>query len=75
MNLTIKNPKTGQWFELQFHTPESLATKNKIHPFFEKHRTLMPDDPRKQELFDKMVNMAGDQPFPPNIQRIIGLIL
>lgn len=38
MNLSVRPPGGGRRFELQFHTPDSLATKDPSHDLYEKSR-------------------------------------
>lgn len=38
LNTTWLDPRTGQLFELQFHTPESFAAKEATHPLYEAQR-------------------------------------
>jgi hypothetical protein len=48
----------GQVFELQFHTPESIAVKELVsHPLYEAMRDLSPSDPKYVEL-DTKINTA-----------------
>jgi len=75
VNLQIRDPKTRRWHELQFHTPESLVTAKKNHPIFEKQRRMSPIDEDYDELTQKMTDIVGASPVPPNITKIIGLIL
>ncbi len=39
INTTWREPRTGQLFEFQFHTAESLAAKEFEHPWYELQRT------------------------------------
>ena len=75
VNLQVKHPGSDRWYELQFHTSDSLSTKNKNHPYYEKQRKMSPDDPEYDELTAKMVEIVGASPLPPKITQLIGLIL
>jgi hypothetical protein len=35
INSTWRDPRSGTYFEVQFHTPESYAAKTESHPFYE----------------------------------------
>lgn len=43
VNSTWSDPATGQRFELQFHTPESLTAKEVAHPIYDLSRVADPD--------------------------------
>lgn len=75
VNLQVKHPGNGRWYELQFHTPDSLLTKAKNHPYYEKQRRIDVSDPEYQDLTDKMMDIVGRSPVPPKITQLIGLIL
>ena len=66
INSTWRDPESGQSFEVQVHTPESLAAKERTHPLYEEQRLLPPDDPRwaelerqQQEIFDMVPRPEG----------------
>ena len=66
VNAVLMAPNGTLW-ELQFHTPQSLATKDKTHTLYEEYR--LPSTPleRKQELFEKMAALWEDVPVPQGI--------
>ena len=75
VNLQVKHPSNGRLYELQFHTPDSLLTKEKNHPYYEKQRRTDLNDPEYEELTAKMIDIVAKSPLPPKINQIIGLIL
>lgn len=75
VNLQIREPRSGRWYELQLHTAESLAAKEPLHVLFEEYRTLDDSDPKKRELFERMVGQADKIPNPKGIGELLGLIL
>jgi DNA polymerase III epsilon subunit-like protein len=65
INVAVVHPD-GTRFELQFHTPQSVADKEKIHAIYEDYRTET--DPRKRFImYNRMVRMAEKigVPYPP----------
>ncbi|MCT7682431.1 MAG: hypothetical protein N4R97_02700 [Lactobacillus iners] len=72
VNTLVKDPH-GNIFELQFHTPQSVAIKeNELHKLYEEQRIL---DKRKdlekyQELKQKMVKLSDQIINPLGIERI-----
>ncbi len=65
LNSTWRDPHTGQTFEVQAHTPSSLAAKEHAHQLYEEQRVLAPSDPRFAELEAQMSKIFGDVPRPP----------
>jgi SPP1 gp7 family putative phage head morphogenesis protein len=62
VNAQVVSP-TGQMFELQFHTPKSLASKSKTHDLYKSIRNTR--DPIVIDRIDKeMVEIAKSVPFP-----------
>lgn len=57
VNSTWVDPATGQRFEMQFHTPESLAAKESTHPVYDFRRVA--DDGTAPE-FDALQNEVFD---------------
>ena len=65
INAKIKHPQ-GFEFEFQFHTPESLAMKERIHPLYEERRTS--SDPKKQfKLYARTVRLVNRLATPAGI--------
>ena len=59
----------GQMFEVQFHTPESLSTKEEIsHPLYTTLRSLDPNDQQAQGIRDQIDQAWSDtrQSPPPS---------
>ena len=62
VNTQVVSP-TGQKFELQFHTPKSLVSKNKTHDLYKGIRNTR--DPIVIDRIDKeMIAIAESVPFP-----------
>lgn len=74
VNAVLKHPKTGQMYELQFHTQGSLNLKDKNHPLYERHRRMRPDNPEKDSLNQQMIGNAESVELPDKIDRLSGLI-
>ena len=55
----------GQAFELQFHTPESFATKQATHEMYDEAREAATALERKQELNSIMSRISDEIPVPP----------
>jgi hypothetical protein len=67
VNTTWFDPATGQRFEMQFHTPESLAAKEVTHPIYDFSRVADPQmAPRFNELQNKVFDMV---PLPEGTTR------
>ena len=72
INVAVVHPD-GTRFELQFHTPQSVADKEKIHAIYEDYRTET--DPKKRFImYNRMVRMAEKigVPYPPEALLEIG---
>ena len=62
VNSTWLDPATGQRFEMQFHTPESLAAKEVTHPIYDFSRVA---DPQMSSRFNDLQNKVFDMvPVP-----------
>ena len=62
VNSTWMDPATGQRFEMQFHTPESLAAKEVTHPIYDFARVA---DPQLEPQFNQLQNKVFDMvPIP-----------
>lgn len=76
VNCTFEAPdKKGEFgghtkFELQFHTPESLEMKEKTHPDYKEMVNPETDPARRQELYEKMVELTDTLEFPANVDKI-----
>ena len=74
INVAVTHPD-GTKFELQFHTPQSVAEKEKIHLMYEDYRGST-DPKQRWELYQKMVEIANKigVPVPPEELLSIGEI-
>ena len=63
INMTVKHPK-GQVFEIQFHTPESLAMKSELHKLYEEWRDTKTKRPRRAEIERIMKDKWRTVPVP-----------
>jgi len=59
----------GLWWELQFHTPLSLATKSRTHPLYDVYRLSTTDPALRRELFAEMAALWFSIPIPAGILR------
>jgi len=57
----------GVVWELQFHTPASLAAKGDTHPLYEKMRLVGTPVAEKDVLFDEMVARWNEVPVPAGV--------
>ena len=62
--------KNGYEFELQFQTPASQAAKELKIPIYEERRKQGISSKKAKKLEQKMVDLAEQVPFPPDIERI-----
>jgi hypothetical protein len=74
INVAVIHPN-GTKFELQFHTPQSVADKEKIHAIYEDYRTET-NYLKRLVMYRKMVNLANKigVPIPPDELMEIGII-
>ena len=74
INVAVTHPD-GTKFELQFHTPQSVAEKDKIHAIYENYRTST-DPKARWIMYNRMVRMANKigVPIPPDELMEIGVI-
>ena len=69
INTNLTDP-TGQVFELQLHTPESLAVKEEMHKLYEEFRVLDPLSPKAADIQAQMAKMSKALKLPQEIERI-----
>lgn len=70
VNCQFETPD-GFKFELQFHTPESLALKeNELHKLYEEQRLPDTDPKRRAELVRRMIELSDGLATPPNIEEV-----
>lgn len=67
---TIVRIPIGEEIEIQYHTPESLETKEQQHKIYEAQRELSPFSIEYIELKYKMFDIAKDLEPPKNIENI-----
>jgi len=65
VNSTWRDPATGQLFEMQFHSPDSLAAKMQEHVLYEKRRLPDTSAERSAELMRKANEIVARGPIPP----------
>ena len=70
VNSQWRNPESDLRFELQFHTPESLAAKELTHPAYERIRSsdATAAERREARSFQRHVNAL--LPTPPGVEQI-----
>ena len=71
-NTVVENVSTGERFELQYHTPESIAIKEKIHPWYKEFQNLPKGTPRRLELFENMRAEWENYERPVNWENLLG---
>ena len=71
INCNFRDSTTNQVFELQFHTPSSLAMIDTVHPIYEATRVIMD---RSSDAYSagqaKMIDLWSSIPIPPNVNDI-----
>ncbi len=60
----------GQKFELQIHSKESMAVKNKLHPIYEKSRNMKEGSPERVALENQMRDISATLPMPKGIEEL-----
>jgi len=73
-NTVYVNSKTGQKFELQFHTRESLQRKEKVHKLYEEARVL-PKGPKRTQLYQQMEQMWEGFQNPTGYDGLEGVVM
>lgn len=66
-----KDPKTGQVFEVQFHTPESFDAKMRTHDLYNEIRLLPEGDPRRVELEAQQNAIFDAVPHPAGAETLV----
>lgn len=69
INVKLMSPQ-GQQIELQFHTPESLEVKEKMHSLYDDQKLTTKGSPEFLALSDEMMQMSKDLPVPPGIETV-----
>ena len=69
IHLDVVSPE-GQVFELQIHSPESMAIKNAAHILYEEARSVNTAPDRAKQLMEEMRTMWGELPMPKDIETL-----
>jgi preprotein translocase subunit YajC/co-chaperonin GroES (HSP10) len=70
INTNLTTPDGQHTFELQFHTPQSLAVKETNHKLYDVARLAQTPDAEKERLNAQMSTNAGEVPQPPGIESV-----
>ena len=70
INCNFRDSTTNQVFELQFHTPSSLAMIDAVHPIYEATRVLDKSSDAYSAGQAKMIDLWSSIPIPPNVDGI-----
>jgi hypothetical protein len=68
----IKGIKNGIQIEVQLHTHESFAMKERMHGYYQAYRTS-PNNTTRKRMWTRMVNMARTIPKPANHAALLGI--
>lgn len=63
----ILTAPNGTFWELQFHTPESLQAKNSVHSMYEVYRLASTPLEERQQLFAAMTRVWDEVTIPVNV--------
>jgi hypothetical protein len=69
IHLDVVSPQ-GQRFELQIHSPDSMAVKNATHKMYEEARNVNTTPERAKQLTDQMRAMWVNLPMPKDIETL-----
>jgi hypothetical protein len=72
-NTVLVNKATGERFELQFHTPESIKIKVKIHPWYKEFQETTQESPRRLELLNMMKAEWENYERPVGWENLLGV--
>lgn len=72
IHLDVVSP-TGQKFELQIHSKESMAVKNKLHPIYEKSRNLPAGSAEQLKLKKQMQDISAGLAMPDGIENLTNI--
>lgn len=70
INSAWLDPRTGQKFEVQFHTPESLAAKEETHLLYEQQRLPGVSAEQKAALQLKQRGIFANLETPPGVDKL-----
>jgi hypothetical protein len=68
----IKAIKNGIQIEIQLHTPQSFAMKERIHGYYKAYRES-PNDTTRKRMWTRMVNIAKTLEKPANYSTLLGI--
>mgnify|MGYP001567973599 FL=1 len=71
-NSVYVNHETGERFEVQFHTPETLAIKNEVHAIYKEFQASPEGSPERLELWDRMQEAWEGYDKPPGWETLPG---
>ena len=69
INVKLISPD-GKKMEMQFHTPESLAMKEKTHLLYEKQRVLKKGSSDYKRLNSEMEKLISKMKIPKDIEKV-----
>lgn len=72
IHLDVVSP-SGQKFELQIHSKESMAVKNKLHPIYEKSRIMPKGSPERLKLEKQMREISAGLAMPDGIEDLLNI--
>jgi hypothetical protein len=64
-NSTWRDPQTGQTFEVQIHTPDSLAAKEATHPLYKQARILLEGSAQRLAIEARQAEIFRQVSRPP----------
>src|SRR5204863_7537633 len=70
INSTWRDPKTGQVFEVQFHTTDSFQAKMDTHHWYEEQRLSATPEHRRAELQGMQNGVFARVPHPPAAESV-----
>ncbi|MFF9480915.1 ATP nucleotide 3'-pyrophosphokinase [Streptomyces sp. NPDC014733] len=70
VNSGWRAPRSGQLFEVQFHTPESKAAQLETHKLYEEQRLPGTSPARARELQEQQNALFAAVPVPPGADRL-----
>ncbi|MCY7342269.1 MAG: hypothetical protein LH603_10615, partial [Pseudonocardia sp.] len=73
VNTNWLDPRTGQVFELQFHTPDSFVAKMDTHPYYEAMRVPGVSVAEVARLADEQAAIFGRVDVPAGVDRLHGI--
>ena len=74
-NTVYWDPRTGERFELQFHTEETAVLKEEAHIIYNDWRELPTDHPERTGMWERMVGLWKDYARPVGYERLPGRLM